>query len=53
MGMGGVVFLATGMIAGIVYLTTKSSGRALWAWTGLIAVTLIFAGIGAARMARG
>ena len=50
LGMGSPIFLITGAIAGIVYFFKREPSTAMWTWTILLLVTLVVAGVGAARI---
>lgn len=47
-GFGGPVFVATGLIAGIVYLVTKKPTASMWTWTILLLAAFTLLGIGGA-----
>lgn len=51
LGLGGPVFLITGVIAGIVYFFKRSPSAAMWTWTVLLLVTLVALGIGGTKQA--
>lgn len=53
LGMSAPIFGLTGMVAGVVYLITKSRTTALWTWTALIALAFATLGVGALRVMRG
>jgi hypothetical protein len=51
LGMGGPVFLITGVIAGTVYFFKRNPSTAMWTWTILLLVTFVALGIGGAKQA--
>lgn len=52
LGMGGPIFLGTGIVAGIVYAVSKSRSKALWTWTILLLVVFALLSIGGIQVTR-
>ena len=52
LGEGGVVFLGTGLVSGIVYAVSKSSSKALWTWTILLLIVFVLLSIGGVQLVR-
>ena len=46
-GSGGLLFFATGLIAGTVYFFSKNRSVAMWTWTVLLLVVIIILTMGA------